>query len=289
MSSADGSPASSIVRPLEELSLNAWPALQTLIYDGWLLRFAAGYTKRANSINPLYVSSLPMAEKVDYCESLYAQRYGLDVVFKITQATRPSELDTLLAKRDYRRIDETSLQILDLSALSLPVTKSPKSLTDHGINPLKVVMSPTLTVGWSNAYARLSGLAERHIPTMEKMLGSFTAATPVCFLALKQSDGKTVAVGLAVAERGHVGLFDITVAAPLRGQGIGTRLMTDLLRWGKERGAHTAYLQVVKTNEAALRLYGKLGFWERYLYWYRVKACRVFQRPFDDGEGDALR
>ncbi|MDB5085123.1 MAG: family N-acetyltransferase, partial [Bacilli bacterium] len=36
---------------IEELTLNNWQPLQTMLYDGWLLRFAGGYTKRANSVN----------------------------------------------------------------------------------------------------------------------------------------------------------------------------------------------------------------------------------------------
>ena len=52
----------------EELSMNAWPALQTKLYDGWVMRFAEGYTKRANSINPIYGSSISLTKKLDYCE-----------------------------------------------------------------------------------------------------------------------------------------------------------------------------------------------------------------------------
>src|SRR5258707_1036088 len=41
------------VRRLEELAFRGWPALETQDRAGWRLRFAGGYTKRANSINAL--------------------------------------------------------------------------------------------------------------------------------------------------------------------------------------------------------------------------------------------
>jgi hypothetical protein len=68
-----------VIRSLEELSLNAWPSLQTLLYDGWVLRFANGYTKRANSVNPLYHSGTDVTEKTETCERLYRGK-GLSCV-----------------------------------------------------------------------------------------------------------------------------------------------------------------------------------------------------------------
>lgn len=39
-----------MIRYIEELSMNAWPSLQTIMYDGWVIILADGYTKRANSV-----------------------------------------------------------------------------------------------------------------------------------------------------------------------------------------------------------------------------------------------
>jgi hypothetical protein len=63
-----------LAKRIEEASLNAWPALQHLLFDGWTMRFSKGFTKRANSVNPLFVSHLNTPEKVDRCERLYVER-----------------------------------------------------------------------------------------------------------------------------------------------------------------------------------------------------------------------
>ncbi len=85
-------------------------------------------------------------------------------------------------------------------------------------------------------------------------------------------DTEAVAMGLAVLEHGHVGLFDVVTARHARNQGLGTSLVSQLLRWGKRGGADHAYLQVMRDNAPALHLYAKLGFREVYRYWYRVKG-----------------
>ncbi len=52
-----------MIRLIEEISMDAWPSAQTLLYDGWVLRFSGGYTRRANAVYPLYSSSLDVNEK----------------------------------------------------------------------------------------------------------------------------------------------------------------------------------------------------------------------------------
>jgi N-acetylglutamate synthase len=243
-------------RAIEELSLNAWPALHTILYDGWLLRSSRGYTRRANSVNPIYPSTLPIDDKVQFCEETCAAA-GQVAVFKITPAIQPPELDGALEERGYRREAVTSVQTIDLAGVD--------GMIDEAIN-----IDEQLESTWIADFCRLNAVPQRHVATMMSMLGAIVPATG--FATLRR-EGETVAVGLAVCERHDVGLFDIVTAPHARGQGIGRRLVLGLLRWGRAGGAKRGYLQVMVTNEPALGLYEKLGFREAYRYWYRVKAA----------------
>jgi GNAT superfamily N-acetyltransferase len=255
------------IRVIEELSLNAWPSLQTVHLDGWLVRLANGYTRRANSVQPLYPASesgVDIRERIAYCEALYAHHLRQPAVFKMTGAALPKELDDVLAARGYRREAETSVQTLDLAswrrmgAAGAPIPEG-----------MRVVIRPDVTVEWLTAYSEMSGTAMRHRETHGRMLRCILAPA-VGFAAVLCGD-ETVAVGLGVAERGHVGLFDIVTAPERRREGIGRLVVASLLDWGHGLGAQRAYLNVMRENEAALRLYAAHGFVEEYVYWYRVQ------------------
>lgn len=242
------------IRRIEELSLTAWPSLQTLYDDGWVLRFANGYTRRANSVNPIYPSAVDPSAKIRRCETIYGQR-GLPTVFKMTPQAQPSGLDDLLAEAGYTHEAATSVQTLALNQLEAP------SLPD-------VRLSPTCSDDWQAAFCRMNSIPERHTATMRRMLESIPAQT--CYAALYAGES-LAAVGLGVADGGYVGLFDIVTAPELRRQGFGRQLVLHLLGWGQSAGAQTAYLQVMYNNDPARQLYAALGFREVYPYWYRVK------------------
>jgi hypothetical protein len=243
-----------MIRIIEELSMNAWPALQTMLYDGWVLRFADGYTRRANSINPIYSSADDVGDKIRTCESLYHDR-GLKVVFKITSAVYPADLDAVLADHGYAVDAQTSVQTLDLG--------STDQLSAQG-----VALAESLSDDWLSAFREMSGIPAQRGPLLKQMLHSIAPAT--CFAAIRHGD-RTIACGLGVLQAGFVGLFDIVTHPSARRQGYGTQLVSSILAWARQRGARTAYLQVMLNNAPALRLYSKLGFGEIYQYWYRVK------------------
>src|SRR5688500_14558883 len=104
------------IRRIEELSLNAWPCLRQIVHDGWLLRFADGYTGRSNSVQPLYDGESDARAKIESCEQAYA-RVGIPCLFKMTDAARPAGLDARLESLGYRAFNHTSVQVLDLPGL----------------------------------------------------------------------------------------------------------------------------------------------------------------------------
>ena len=244
-----------IIRFLEELSLSALPALETAFLDGWVLRFSNDYTRRANSINPLYPGARPLDDNLRDAEALYRRR-GQRVVFKLTPASLPEGLDQALAERGYGHEAATSVQTLDLTA---------RPAQPFG----PTMLSETLSDDWLSAVYRLNAIPERHQATLRQMLSRL--APQACFASLSV-EGQAVSMGLGVLQAGWLGLYDIVTLPDQRGRGHARQLISDLLAWAVSQGAHSCYLQVMKNNLPALRLYEKLGCREVYEYWYRVKG-----------------
>jgi N-acetylglutamate synthase len=237
---------------VEEASLNAWPALQQLLLDGWVLRFARGFTKRANSIVPLYRSDQPALGKVRYCENLYA-RERLKTIFRLTTVLENAPLDALLARRGYAAVDPTLVLARPLGTEYWRAAARFRELPREA---------------WLSAYAQHAA-----IPAAAQTLHAMLLRgirTDHQFGAIAADAATLAACGLAVLERELVGLFDLVTDPSQRRRGYGRALVASLLGWAQQRGAQYAYLQVVETNAAARALYAELGFEELYRYWYRI-------------------
>lgn len=239
---------------LEEISLNAWAPLQSMVYDGWVIRVSNGYTKRANAVHPLYVSQKSLEEKIVFCEALYS-RHGLPTIFKLTSASQPPELDNLLVECGYDFEPEVSVQTLNL-------------LQFDGMVAPEVQIEPEPSAQWLAAFQRMQGLSDEKKTTLTKMLANILPERAFASIAL---DGHVIACGLGVEQSGFVGLYDIVTDEHFRRRGYGRMIVESLLAWGKQRSAQSAYLQVMINNDPALNLYEKIGFQEVYRYWYRIK------------------
>jgi len=253
----------SFARRIEEASLNAWPALHQMLLDGWVLRFARGFTKRANSVVPLYPSARDpidpsaaaalLMKKVRFCENLYA-RENLAPIFRLTSIGEQSALDGVLAERGYGLVDPT---------LVMACTLDSKRDASSAFRELP-------QADWLDAYGEITGTPQSARALHGLVLNGIR--TPLAFGVLTNGLEQRVACGIAVLEAELVGLFDVATHATERRKGFGRALVESLLAWGAARGARDGYLQVLEANAAARALYRQLGFVPAYRYWYRVAA-----------------
>ncbi len=250
----------------EQLSFGTHPCLEEQSYDGWLLRFANGYTKRANSVTMLKQSTLPLKEKIAYCEKMY-KKQELPAVFKITPLS--INVDNILAKMGYAAVDKTNVMTLELSQWSQTGVYEKELQQKTTSVTVSVTVNDRITEAWQNYYFTLNHVSMTAIPTPKMIQGKIV--NPL-LCATIYFDKKAVACGLGVLEQNCVGLLDIIVSKEHRGLGLGKLLCQTLLIKAKENGATTGYLQVVDNNVIAKHLYESLGFVPRYSYWYRMQA-----------------
>ncbi|MEG6549205.1 GNAT family N-acetyltransferase [Desulfocurvibacter africanus] len=243
---------------IEVFLLRAWPALEERDLDGWRLRFAGGYTKRANSVAVLGTSCRRLEEKVRECEAAYAER-GLPAIFKINEFSPDAgQLDTILAERGYALVD--ACLVLGLNV--------PDCAADRDGLPERTTEVETLgQEEWLAAHAHLAGLADS-----EPHRRILSRIDMPCLHAALAHDGRLAACGLAVLESPLCAVFDLLVRKDLRRQGLGLRLSRAMLAWAAQGGARRIVLQALVSNEPALTLYRSLGFAPLYRYWYRRQA-----------------
>ncbi len=242
-----------IIRQIETLSFKALPALETRYYDGWLIRYANGYTKRANSVNPVYASHEDTDLKISRCEAFYTRK-KLPTIFKMTDNIYPQELDAILESKQYQKASETGVYTLPLER--------------RGSLAADVNIKSKLTDQWLTTFIKMNHIDEEKHKTLKQMFNLIP--TRCGFLRLM--DGNTVVgVALGVIDKNWMGIFDVAVHQDHRGKGHGRTIMDALLNWGMTQQADTAYLQLQCDNAVAKNLYMSLGFTEQYRYWYRVK------------------
>ena len=240
-------------RRIEERALNASGVFQSLVYDGWLLGYRPGPTKRLRCVNPFYPSTLPLAEKLEYCISFYATA-GLPAVFRLLPFSEPPGLDSWLEDNGWGMFDRTLVLRVDLAS----------ARTAAATDGVEIVGVPK----WEPLVAELLDIA----PDARRHFAERAATYPLPHIgAVIRRDGEVVACGLLKLEEDHAGLFALKTAAGWRGKGLGRAMVAALLDEARRRGAATAYLQVTADNAPALALYRRFGFAAAYEYWYRAR------------------
>lgn len=259
---------------LEEFGLNAWPALQQLALDGWLLRFANGFSRRANSVHSIYGTqasgSLELNAKLELCEGIYEAR-RLSPIFRITPISRPTDLDDQLAARGYRREGETAVLVRTLPRPEPDDEGLQPSGFDDAAPGARVMLCESLERDgdeWLRGTTEIRGRPPGTIAVFRNILSGII--TRACYVLI-QADDRPAACAMGVLQQDWVGVQEIARGDAFRGRGYGRSALELVQDWAAAYGTGHAWVACEATNRPALQMYHDAGYTEAYRYWYRVR------------------
>ncbi|WP_066503297.1 GNAT family N-acetyltransferase [Abyssisolibacter fermentans] len=243
-----------MVKFIEELSMNALPALNTIFYDGWIIRISKDYSsKRASSVYAMYPSIEDIKTKITRCENIYTKQ-DKKVVFKISEDDVSLELDRILEEKGYNKEAVTCVMDMDLD--------------DNYAYDENIKIEKTMYNGWLDNFIQLSKKSKTEYSAIKKLYENLVLPV-ICVSIFK--DARCIATGLGIIERGYVGIFNVYVSEDNRRKGLATEIMMAILNQAKKNGVEKSYLQVVRDNVPAKKLYEQLGYNHIYNYWYRIR------------------
>jgi N-acetylglutamate synthase len=238
------------VAALEDVCERAWPPLERLPLDGAVLRFAAGFTRRANSAR-VDGGGDDLEGLIARAEREYRSR-GLRPGFRLTPLT-PAAFESRLRERGYVVDTEAVVMVAD----ELPELAEPRPGDE-------IALAPELDERWLEVFRDV----ERRWPAEQDpgarwVLGSGTS--PRRF-ALARVDGEPAATGYGRLEDDWLYIACVATFPERRRLGLARAVSERLFAWGARGGARRAILQAETKNVAAQALYAQLGFGPRYVY-----------------------
>ena len=243
-----------LVTACERRIVNAWPSPSTLVIGDWVVRFANGYSGRANAATPLVAGAELDEQMFSLIEELY-RGAGLDPCIRLTPLVAETTREAALA-RGYVVRDASFGLIGDLAG--------------HGFEPdPEIEFETQASADWIAGVAALQSGVKGNAAFLAAIVEG--VRLPAAFATLRIA-GEPVGFGMSVAERGMAEIGSIVVDPGHRGQGLGQRLVTGLMGWGVTQQARLSYLQVDQKNAVAIRLYERLGYRRLYAYETRILA-----------------
>lgn len=242
---------------IEDAGLNATAPRQQRWVDGWMVRLCPGNAKRARSIQPVAPGQFGVDQKLALCLPLYAAA-GLRPYVRVTPFAEPAGLDGHLAALGMELVDESRVMVL---ATLAAFRDCRAELTDLRIEGA----APDSFAEWIGA-ARGATADERrsHADRIAH------ATVPHHAVLARDPQGLPVAGGQIAVEGRVVGLYDLFTLEHARQSGHAAEVCRHLFARASQLGADVGYLQVGAGNEAARRIYRRLGFADAYSYHYRT-------------------
>lgn len=132
------------------------------------------------------------------------------------------------------------------------------------------VFAGRIDARWLAASCALSGVGPDVVADYRGILERALETQRAVLFGVGEHAGRVLSVALGSVVEDVVSLSAIATHAEARGRGLATSLLRAILFAASEHDAERALLHVETHNTNARRLYVRLGFEERYRYWYRM-------------------
>ena len=249
------------IRAIETASAKAFPGSEHLLIDGWLARAATEPAPRSNSATPIGHSAgftpVPLAPLA----SFYAGR-GAPVQLLVPERIgKPAQRLIDAAPEKWRLGGELLVMSAELAEGAFDA--DPRVVLDEAPHPQWLAMC--------RYRGRDLSPAEAH-DLVSPIDGQLRFARLVQHVGASSAPETAAVARVAVTTsedgRRWLGVSAVEVGERWRRQANGSKLVESILAWGAAAGVDAAYLQVQASNEAAVAMYGKLGFIEHHRHRY---------------------
>jgi ribosomal protein S18 acetylase RimI-like enzyme len=237
-----------VISSIDRIELGAyrtWSPDETVEIGGWTVGSNGGFTRRANSANTMGPADTSPGTGRAIREWL--EDRGGRMAVRITPLVPRDVRASVSATWQLGRVDPTAVLVRPLSPGEGPLDGV--RLVDVG-DPVFTDQllalnrrSPDSLAIWARLVDRLGG-PHTGLWIPDSAVGFVAVADEIAFV------------------------YSVAVDPAVRRSGFGARVMEAAHGFAVDHGASVAALQVLGTNTAALRLYGELGYEERYRYHY---------------------
>lgn len=259
------SASSSEILALERANLNAWPSARTLWNGDWCLRLTPGArSRRTNSVTCFNAKDASnVGQRVAWMLDLF-ERHNKRATFRWTPLFPNAVLETLLNAGWH-----TSAESIVMTKPAASVVPEPSPETHSQTHPGGEIVPKVVDCEFNDWVEKLALVDPSQTESLDALKMTLASVIPnSAKLLIEVEDGVPAATTFSVADGDYLGLMLVYVQAEQRRRGLAGTLLSAALEFGASYGANTAWLQVEADNEAAIALYSKAGFQERYRYIY---------------------
>ncbi|GEM_PF-2484784 len=239
-----------------EASRRSMPGSRQQRLEGWICRSHLGETARANSVSVGQDLPEPLAAAVDRVEHWYAS-LGRRTIFQVTGEN--PDLGEELDRRGYTRDRDSLIMTAPVSSLAR-LDRRPTGES----HLVEMSSEPTETFASLMSSSRLAET-------------TFSPHVAHRYVDVTSPIGEVLGVGHACIDGAFIGLSSLHTLEAFRGQGVATAAIDALVHDERAERTDTVWLQVMKSNHGAVRLYESLGFEMIGSYHYRhapAGTCR---------------